>query len=284
MKFTRTLIFTAFILIFSIPALCQKSAALTASTADRIISLFEFALDGEFNRNQREAFTRELAEQWKSDANSVASYTKLLEIYEQVQALPADKQREAQAQFQQTLLAELQKNPTNPRNRILIAVYKQSHGGDFNEPVAQTELPDNVSGSVPPQFVGRWITGSSSALTYSNSTTGASDNASGIQVLYAIQPNGRYEYATLETHTMYSCTTKLQTYKTGHIEMNGSQLTFVPESGTFTSEDSCNRQYNYTKPAQLNRETFAASVQRDEYGTKLCLVGNGINGCAYKRD
>jgi hypothetical protein len=125
---------------------------------------------------------------------------------------------------------------------------------------------------------------STSTATTATGATGASSNASGIQVLYTIQPNGRYEYATLETHTMYSCETRLQLYKTGHIEMNGSQITFVPESGTFTSEDSCNRQYNYTKPAELKRETFAASVQRDEYGTKLCLVGNGINGCAYKRD
>ena len=144
--------------------------------------------------------------------------------------------------------------------------------------------PQNFSGILPAQFVGKWMTGNSSDLALQNSQTGTSTKASGIQVLYSIYPNGRYEYATRETHTMYRCESVISLYKTGHIEMNGSQISFVPESGKFTSEDNCNRQYNYTKPAKLDPETYNASVQRDEYGTKLCLQGNGVNGCAYKRD
>lgn len=283
MKFMRTFIFTALILTFSIPAFCQfQKAALDAATADAVIELFEFSLDAAFDKDQRAAFTRELAAQWKSDEGAVASYKKLLEIYGQVKTLPADQRRAAQAQFQQTLLAEIRKNPDNPRNKILANVYRAAHDETENQ-TARVE-PENRSGSVPQQIVGRWMTGSSSTLTYSNQTTGASANASGVQVMYTIRPDGRYEYATLETHTMYSCQTTLSTYKTGHLEISGAQITFVPESGSFTSEDSCNRQYNYTKPANLNRETFNVSVGRDEYGTKLCLQNSSINGCAYKRD
>jgi len=283
MKFTRTFIFTALFLTFSMPVFCQyQNATLDAATANRVIELFEFALDGTFDKNQREAFVRELTGQWKSDSSAAASYTKLLEIYEQVKKLPADQQRTAQAQFQQTLLAEIQKNPDNPRNKILLDVYKAAHS-DFQEQPAEI-APQNVSGNVPPQIVGKWMTGNSSTLTFTNQTTGASSNASGIQVMYTISPNGQYEYATLETHTMYNCQSRISLYKTGHIEMNGGQITFVPEKGQFTSEDDCNRQYNYTKPAQLNRETYNVSVQRDEYGTKLCLQNSSINGCAYKRD
>jgi hypothetical protein len=283
MKLIKTIIFTALFLTFSLPVFCQyQNAELDPATANRVIELFEFSLDATFDKNQRAAFVRELAGQWKSDSSAAASYTKLLEIYEQVKKLTADQQRAAQAQFQQTLLAEMQKNPDNPRNKILIDVYKSAHS-DFQQQTAEI-APQNFSGNVPPQIVGKWMTGNSSTLTFNNQATGASSNASGIQVMYTILPDGRYEYATLETHTMYSCQTQISLYKTGHIEMNGGQITFVPESGQFTSEDSCNRQYNYTKPAKLMRETYNVSVQRDEYGTKLCLQNSTINGCAYKRD
>jgi hypothetical protein len=277
----KTITLTALIFIFSMPVFCQKTA-LDDSTANRIVALFEFALDGSFDHDQRTAFVREVSSQWRSDANAAASYRKLLEIYEQIKTLPEHRQREAQAKFQEALLGEIEKNPTVPRNKILSAVYRAAHDDSVKSTVENA--PTNRGGRIPPQLVGKWQTGSSSSTSYTNSATGASTGGGGTQVMYTIFADGRYEYASLYALTSYSCTTNTLLYKTGHIRLDGSQITFVPEGGKFTSEDNCNRQYNYAKPAKLDTETFYWNVLRDEYGTKICLKNSTIDGCAYKRD
>jgi hypothetical protein len=82
---------------------------------------------------------------------------------------------------------------------------------------------------------------------------------------------------------MYSCTTRLTTYKTGVIAYQGARLTFVPQSGKFTSQDSCNARYNYEKPVGMEREGYSWRIERDPYGAKICLQNEKVNGCAYKR-
>ena len=135
----------------------------------------------------------------------------------------------------------------------------------------------------PAALVGTWGTGSVSSVTYRNNTTGAYSDPSGTQVQYKFLPDGRYEYASLTTQSMYSCTTRLSTYKTGIVVYRGDALMFVPQSGKFTSQDNCNAKYNYEKPAVLEREAFHWRVDHDQYGVKMCLQNEKINGCAYKR-
>jgi len=141
----------------------------------------------------------------------------------------------------------------------------------------------NAGGKPPAELVGTWHTGKVSATTFRDRTTGTYSDPSGTQVRYRILPDGRYEYAALTTQSMYNCTTRLLTYKVGHISVQGDVLTFIPENGKFTSEDNCNRHYNYEKPVALTRETYRWSVQRDQYGMKICLQNASVNGCAYKR-
>ena len=78
---------------------------------------------------------------------------------------------------------------------------------------------------------------------------------------------------------MYNCTTRLLTYKTGRIEVQGNVLTFIPQNGKFTSEDNCNRHYNDEQPVDLTRESYNWRVERDHYGVKFCLRNVGVNGC-----
>jgi hypothetical protein len=141
----------------------------------------------------------------------------------------------------------------------------------------------NAGGKPPAQLVGTWQTGKVSATMFRDRTTGTYSDPSGTQVRYRILPDGRYEYAALTTQSMYNCTTRLLTYKVGHISVQGDVLTFVPENGKFTSEDNCNRHYNYERPVSLTRETYHWSVQRDQYGVKICLQNASVNGCAYKQ-
>lgn len=268
--------------------LAQGNPPLTEETFARLTEMFEFSLDAQFSNQQLAEFKRQIIAQWKLENGAPESYTKLLEIYEKVQAMDENNQHQAQAQFQNALLGEIRKNPNNERNRLLMSVYNQSHGGDANEINANNsdnELPqvNRTGGNVPNELIGKWQAGSVSSTNYVNSTTGASSNGGGTQVMYTFFPDGRFEFASLYSLTSYSCTTNTMLYKTGHVEINGSSFTLVDENGKFTSEDNCNRQYNYEKPAKLDRETFNWSVQRDEYGTKLCLQNSRLNGCAYKR-
>lgn len=269
--------------------LAQGNPPLTESAFARLTDMFEFSLDAHFSNEQLTELKRQIIAQWKTEAKAPESYTKLLEIYEKVQTMDENNRREAQSQFQTALLNEVKKNLNNERNRLLLAVYNQAHGVDTNETNAanyendpsQTRGTDG--GIIPGELVGKWQAGSVSSTNYTNSATGASTNGGGTQVMYTFFPDGRFEYASLYSLTSYSCTTNTLLYKTGHVKINGSSFTLVPEDGKFTSEDNCNRQYNYEKPAKLDRETFNWSVQRDEYGTKLCLQNSSVHGCAYKR-
>src|SRR6478736_3353236 len=87
-----------------------------------------------------------------------------------------------------------------------------------------------VAGDAPAILVGNWGTGQMSSTMFVNRATGSYSEPSGTQVQYRFLPDGRYEYAALTTQSMYSCTTRLLTYKTGFVLYNGSELTFVPQS------------------------------------------------------
>src|SRR5690349_14801128 len=83
-----------------------------------------------------------------------------------------------------------------------------------------------LAGSAPYALVGTWGTGSSSAITFRNQQTGSYSAPSGTQVQYKFSPDGRYEYAALTTQSMYSCTSRFMTYKTGIVVYQGNELTF----------------------------------------------------------
>ena len=140
-----------------------------------------------------------------------------------------------------------------------------------------------LAGMAPPALVGTWGTSSVSSTMFMNQRTGSYSAPSGTQVQYKFLTDGRYEYAALTTQSMYSCTSRFLTFKTGMVVYEGNELTFVPQSGKFTSEDSCNARFNYEKPVGLDRESYRWRVERDQYGEKMCLQNATVNGCAYRR-
>lgn len=269
--------------------LAQGDPPLTTSSFNRLVDLYEFALAGRFSPEQRGEFRRRLVAQWAAhDTKAVEAYQTLLGIYEKLSALDDARLREAQAQFRNALLAELERNPNAGCNPLLRAVYNGAHGGEVKSTGRDSDAPASArpprDGGVPGELVGKWQAGSSSSTGYADSATGATQGGGGTQVMYTFFPDGRFEYASLYTLRTYNCATNTMLYKTGRVELDGSTLTLVTEGGKFTSEDTCNRQYNYEKPAKLGRETYAWRVERDEYGTKICLKNSGVDGCAYGRD
>jgi len=139
------------------------------------------------------------------------------------------------------------------------------------------------AGDTPATLIGTWGTGTVSATTFVNRATGSYSDPSGTQVQYKFLPGGRYEYAALTTQSMYACTSRFLTYKTGVVLYRGDELTFVPETSKFTSQDNCSSNGNYEKPASMERETYRWRVETDGSGQKVCLQNAKINGCAYRR-
>ncbi|MFN7945699.1 MAG: hypothetical protein U0Z53_10120 [Blastocatellia bacterium] len=262
--------------------LAQGPPPLTQGIMDRLIGMFEWALDGRFTRAQRTGFQRLCVAEWKRhDQAGMQSVLEILKAGEQLAALTDAQRRQAHDLLQNRLLATLRQQPNDESARLLLAVYERAHPA--NRAPDTSPESDGTGGRVPAELIGTWQTGSVSATTFVNPRTGSYSDPSGTQVRYRIFADGRYEYAALTTQSMYNCTTKLLTYKTGVVVINGSTLTFVPKNGKFTSEDNCNRQYNYEKPADLSRETFQWQVGRDETGVKICLRNARVSGCAYKR-
>jgi hypothetical protein len=140
-----------------------------------------------------------------------------------------------------------------------------------------------LGGDAPAALIGTWGVGTVSGTTFVNRATGSYSDPSGTQVQYKFFSDGRYEYAALTTQSMYSCTTRFMTFKTGVVLYQGNELTFVPQTSKFTSQDTCSARNNYEKPAGLERETYRWRVKRDESGQKMCLQNAKIDGCAYRR-
>ncbi|MBX7169757.1 MAG: hypothetical protein K1X72_02295 [Pyrinomonadaceae bacterium] len=116
--------------------LVKGNPSLTVPLANQIIEVFEFGLKGAFNKDQRKIFTQELISQWKSDVNAGTNYVKLLEIYQQIQNLPEQQKQFAQSQFLKMLLDEIDKNPNLPRYKILIEVFYDARGAEFERSIA----------------------------------------------------------------------------------------------------------------------------------------------------
>ena len=81
-----------------------------------------------------------------------------------------------------------------------------------------------LAGDAPPSLVGTWGTGSVSSTMFVHRATGSYSEPSGTQVQYKFLPDSRYEYAALTTQSMYSCSTRFLTFKTGVVVYRGDEL------------------------------------------------------------
>ena len=258
--------------------LADGNPPLRQSTVDALIDFFEFGLHAKFTPQQRALFQQQQINSWQ-DPKERENAAAVLDTRSKLMGLDDQKLVQAQATIQQWLIGEIDKQPNDPTSKLLKQVYES---GALNA-VSSAPIVQNSSSGDVSALLGTWGAGTVSGVSYVNGATGSSTNGGGTQVQYTFKPGGRYEYASLTTSTLYNCTMKFGTYKSGVVNIQGGVLTFIPQTATFTSEDSCVAKNNYKKPAELNRETFNWSVQRDQYGEKLCLQNQSINGCASKR-
>ena len=263
--------------------LVDGDPALTQSMVNSLIDFFEFGLGGKFTAQERAQFQAQRIADWTS-ANSQGrdALLNILENREKLMQLDEAKLREMQAKVQATLLENFAKQPNDPTSKLLLEVYNKAHAATTSVSSSAVQQPGYGGGGDVSAILGTWQTGTVSGINYTDAL-GSSTNGGGTQVLYTFKPGNRYEFASMTTSALYNCSMKFGTYKSGSVKFNGNTLTLVPRQATFTSQDSCSAKDNYQKPADRTPETFNWSIQRDQYGLKLCLQNAKINGCAYKR-
>lgn len=270
--------------------LADGNPPLTQEMVNNLVGFFEFAFEGTFTNVQRREFQQQLVTSWRgNDDKAIDSVVSLLKINAQLPQLSADQRLEVQKQSQATLLEEFRKQPDNETGRLLLAVYEDSHGAkrtngpESRERATPWEVSTGRASGIPAEIVGSWRAGTVSSTSFMNKNTGSYAAPSGTQASYTIFADGRYEYAGMTQQSMYNCTTRFMTYKTGVVAINGSTLTFIPKNSQFTSEDTCMAKNNYKKAAGMERETYQWRLERDEYGVKICFQNETVNGCAYKQ-
>ena len=102
---------------------------------------------------------------------------------------------------------------------------------------------------------------------------------------YELSPDGHYVYASVVQSSVYNCTMTYFRYETGTWGVQGATMSFSPTFGTVKSEDSCNKSYNYERPATLARKnvTFALTLNGNTHEEQLCLTDKGKEIC-YRRE
>jgi hypothetical protein len=262
----------------------QEPPRFTEQLADQITAFFEWALRAHFNKEQRAQFRRQLADVWaRKDEKAIANFVSTLGMREQLASKTPAEQTAVREKFEALLVETLRKSSADEMSQLLLAVYDEARKLDqvSGGPVAQA--PGAATASiVPAALAGEWRAGSSSSIGYV-SPSGSYAPPSGTQVSYKIFADGHYEYASLTQQSAYNCTTKLFLYKVGVVALQNNVITFIPKSGSFTSEDNCNARFNYKKPATLEQDSYQWRIERDQYGQKLCLVNSSANGCAYRQ-
>lgn len=282
MKRFSVLILTAILLSISINAqsanetiLVSGNPPLTQTMIDQLVDFFEFALNGKFTDAQRAEFQKQRINEWRNGtAENKQTILSLLEMRSGLLKLNNEQLRESQAKLQNYFVETFSKAPNDETAKLMLEVYENGKAQKNNN------IADGVVETA--NLFGTWQAGTVSGVNFVNQATGSTTNGGGTQILYTFHPNGTYEFAALTSQTMYNCHTEFMTYKTGVVSINGGVLTFIPKTAKFTSKDSCVTKNNYQKPAGLERETYNWSIQRDEYGPKLCLQNSTTNGCAYK--
>lgn len=284
----KVFIIFAFIFIFAAAAISAQNTdrqlapgnpPLMQSTVNDLIDFFEFGLHARFTPAQRQEFQQQRIAEWrKGDPKDIQTVQTLLDTRAKLMSLDEAKLREAQAAIEKYLVQTFGNQASDPTARLLMEVYRSGRSDATVDEPSTAGTSQDVSA-----LFGTWQAGTVSGVSFVNGATGSSTNGGGTQVMYTFKPGGRYEYAALTQSTLYNCTMKALTYKSGIVQINGNTLIFVPQNASFTSEDTCVARNNYRKPVSMERETFNWSVQQDEYGTKLCLQNSSINGCAYKR-
>ena len=137
---------------------------------------------------------------------------------------------------------------------------------------------------MPAELVGEWHNGRISMLQERNTVTGSTTPGNGSTFTYKFSADGRFEFVGLMQSTMYGCTTRLFNQKAGKVEVEGSQITFIPGKNFWRNTYSCSPQSNKERNYVLDRETYQWRTTTDEYGKEFVCLANAKGETCFRRE
>jgi hypothetical protein len=145
-----------------------------------------------------------------------------------------------------------------------------------------TSLPTQQDNQI--DIVGVWETGGMSMMADRNRVTGSITPSNGSTMKYVFTANGRFEFVGYMQSTQYGCTTTLFNDKRGKYEIQGSQITLIPNKNFWRKQNSCAPNSDQEKNYTLEQETFELRAKTDEYGKQFICLANAKGETCYRRE
>jgi hypothetical protein len=190
-----------------------------------------------------------------------------------------------------TVFSVYKKTPTKrvvlgfyiPTDDALVLVWTEVLSTDSTKKNENAVQPSN-SGSSSGGIVGTWTNGTVSSISEQNLSTGVISSRGGSTFKYVFNANGTFEFIGLMNSTMYSCTTSLFNDKRGKYEINGSNITFIPNKNFWRKQNSCAPNSNSEQNYKLERESFELRTKTDEYGKSLICLADAKGEACYRKE
>jgi hypothetical protein len=266
--------------------LAKGKPPLTPVLVNQMQLFFEWVLDGNFKKAERDILTQLLIAEWKSGKQSEIDETLILmAIPGNLDKLDADTRKALHDTIQAGLVAQIQKDPDDKLLKLLAEVRKS---GDVLNQTSSGVIPSRTPPTPPTavsNLTGEWlyrISGSTSTFT---DGAGGYAAPSGELSGYKLRADGTYEHGYMLSSSLYSCNTRIFGYETGTWWIDGDKLVFKDKTATLTSTDNCNKSFNYEKKRELGYYYYQFRLERDEYGFKIVfLKSDGNRDEYYKQD
>jgi hypothetical protein len=127
------------------------------------------------------------------------------------------------------------------------------------------------NGAIPEVLQGEWLYGRISSIQYQDQYTGQSADPNGSSDRFQVTVNGDYQRSRLIQINTYNCASNLFIQEKGKVKVEDRQLTFQPTDSTSKGQ-ICNSGRTYSSKNTAKSETYAWSVETNEYGQQVLVL------------
>lgn len=273
--------------------LVASAQPLTQKMMDDLIEYFEWSLNAQIGGGQRMRIQQIVVDEWRTGTKETAkNFALIFDKVQRFKSLTPKRRDEVQPKQQKSFLEYISREPRSELDQILYTAYDQARQNERaesnaatdkdsqkNKTGANTKMSGDLSG-----LIGEWSTGDQAFSLLGSSAGNVFANAGGSIRSFRISQDGRVEFATFFTQSLSNCVTKIFRTSEGKVSVNGDKITFDFAPGKVQSQSGCDRQRNYTKPVEAERQIFTYTIEPFNDGQKMCLLdADNANYCVYKK-
>jgi hypothetical protein len=270
--------------------LAAGNPPLTRKQLNDLLEYFEWSLKARFTAGQQSRIEQIVVAEWRAASRDTAqNFALLFDKVRRFKALSASRRDEVQPRQQASYIEFITREPRSELDQILYDAYRQARvkdadADDLADGDASNERKNLEPSGGKTDLVGEWSTGEQAFSLFGSSAGNVFANAGGSLRSFKIYPDGRVEFAAFFTQSLSSCVTKIFRTSSGKWSVNGERVTFDFAPGKVQSRSDCDRQRNYTKTIDAEKQIFTYTVEPFNGGQKLCLLdADNANYCLYKK-